>query len=470
MMKIIKIIIVLFIILNIFYHCDYENGSDTMDLRRVKNPDLIQNAGLSACFVSRIIQELEIMENIKGVLPDSFNVNLAPFLAAFVVLRIAQDIPEYQDLDMVDWLMTNYNFDLTAEWLELIETVSENFARDHAIFEKIKTAIKTDVSAMGVNISQEEFEPRIYDWPSSPAQESQGAGRVELPKIDRISTFSLREERFPEVISFKSPDCREITAAFNAGEEKVFALTTLPDGRLIAAGDLGVIKIWDLNNSRVQLINFEYPEEIVMEYLSVLGTGEIVSVDSNGDMYIWDINKLEVEIMPAVKDSGEQIIAVLPDLRLITVDSRNISERFSIWDAVKSKVINIPMPSLKGIHSVIELDDGRFAAARGGYALCIWDLETKQYKLLSPSGMDKLFVTMGMMHGARGLIKLPGDRIISAAENEIRIWDIKKQKLMTIRSQLLGNVNSMAFLSGNRLAVISMSGNEIKIIDLNGMR
>ena len=84
--------------------------------------------------------------------------------------------------------------------------------------------------------------------------------------------------------------------------------------------------------------------------------------------------------------------------------------------------------------------------------------------------MDKLFVTMGMMHGARGLIKLPGDRIISAAENEIRIWDIKKQKLMTIRSQLLGNVNSMAFLSGNRLAVISMSGNEIKIIDLNGMR
>lgn len=426
-------------------------------LRRVHLIPDYNTPGLTGEFIRRLMDDLNLRQAFEVALDRLYPNSRDPrrsltriYNGVGVILRIAQDLPQYQNRDLSEWLSSDYGgIDLNPVDLEVIEDVAEYLATDRSeLFETIRRSIDRLRLVYNYKPFVESFEIEDAEFISLGENDFKFREELILPQqILELNVF--KHEADPETtvskvaslgslvagdsivavlsggrVMSKTPqkgkiriwDLNNHKAYVLRGEKDISAVIYLPDGRLVTGDTLGMIRIWDFENNSVKIIEDEDRQYVTG--LAVTESGKLISTNSAGRINIWDLSARKVETI-AAQEAG--YLNILSDGRIVTVSMGNIK----IWDLDAKSVVLIkneesPLSSTANIITAFTvLPDGRLLSADYDGFIKLWDIKKSESSLLHHFSRRIYTFTL-----------LPDGRIVSTGEKDMAmlVWNLGRNE------------------------------------------
>jgi WD40 repeat protein len=197
----------------------------------------------------------------------------------------------------------------------------------------------------------------------------------------------------------------------------VLALAFSPDGKLLAFNDSeDNIYLWDLN-TRKQIRRLSVPQESIFS-VAFSPSGKLLAsanfLRNGSTLRLWEVVTGKMKL--AMFGSGA---VWSPNGKTLAWSSEG--EGIGLVEVATGKIrCQLKGQNKYGVNGVAFSPDGRRLASRGGYAVCLWGLDTgKQLRVLTG-------------HEARvsGVAFFPdGKRLVSAsADTTALVWDVAEEK------------------------------------------
>jgi len=449
-------------------------------LRRMRLSQVSNSSGLTKGFTEKIITELTLTQTFKNILAELYPKEAYLHgdiirICYGVILRIAQELPQYQDRDLFEWIRADYGgIELSLADFNVIEEVTEHLAAYRKIlFETIKHFIdrtklvysyKLDVDKFAVTeaevifLSESDF--KFSEANILPQQELELNITINTvdgeSAVSKITSFGnlVRNDRiiavFPDGrIMSKTPregkvriwDLNHKKVNVLRGVRDVSAVAFLPDGRFVTGNAAGVIKIWDFQSNRVAIIANAHAEYITN--LDLTSDGKLISIGVEGDIKIWNI---EAKKVSTINSQETYYLNVLPDGRFVTAGREDIR----IWDLDAGSVSTVKNAYIFNniIVAFIGLSNGRFLSYEFDGLISLWDIDKGEV-----SDIDSIYSNFG---GIESFTVLPSGRVISTGRGvPMLIWDLEHNEY---EQALFYDVRSVNIVGDNKIIVDYFKG------------
>jgi len=337
-------------------HSSKEMSFDFLVKNTVKIMDM-QNWAIVRRKVLFMQNEARNLELSDGITPGIF--------ATAVLLRIIQDIPAYEWLDIAEWIGIHKHRDMDAKDIDIIE----EFAGKFVLYRPELVGYIQDIFIKGEFCLN--FTPYTEDL-NVEVEEIGSYSLIHNEKKDmEVKSFEVKVESLDEFV-MPTPDYmpREIDSVIAAHQGTIDELVTLSDGRVVSAGRDGTIKVWDFKKREVSTIETGLGP---VHSLSELPDGGIACVSySRGGAIgtVWNLVEKKVYYIPS-NNANQRTIGFLSDTRSVV---HNIGSIF-VFDFEKDIVTSFEYHMWED-HFCADLSDGRIVLA-GDEVLKIYDLENK---------------------------------------------------------------------------------------------
>ena len=239
--------------------------------------------------------------------------------------------------------------------------------------------------------------------------------RTSLEKAKRYRTQLLYTSGYKQGLSGvlvaplldrSEPKILPKTQIFNGRVYDVTALAWSPDGRRIAAGSDGGVRVWDAVTGE-NVLSLEYGRWVLSVAWSPDGS-RIATASGDGGVRVWDAVTGE-ELLSLERGHWVDLVAWSPDGSRIATGS---AVGVRVWDAVTGEEL-LSLGYGRGVESVAWSPDGSRIATGSDDGVRVWDAVTGE-ELLS------------LEHGSRveSVAWSPdGKRIATASGDGVRVWD-----------------------------------------------
>lgn len=237
------------------------------------------------------------------------------------------------------------------------------------------------------------------------------------------------------------------------GGGPVRAVTVIPDGRVASGSDDGVVRIWDLERSRL-LGALEGHRGWVMA-LAALPDGRLASGSMDETLRLWDPRRAVAEAILEPHGGPVYAVAVLPDGRVLSGSDDGL---IRIWDVERGRSLGRLEGHRGPVMSLAALPDGRLLSGSMDETLRLWDPRR---------GVTE--VTLAGHHGAvMGIAVVPdGSGALTASfDQTLILWDLRQGSAVARMAGHFDAARAARILPDGRRAVTSFYDGSIRIWDL----
>lgn len=197
-------------------------------------------------------------------------------------------------------------------------------------------------------------------------------------------------------------------------------ITFSPDGETLASGELGVIRLFDINSGNQKTINT--PTGWVDD-LSYNPDGKsLVSITDDNAIYLWDVNTLQnKKTFDGPFEGYPTSVDFNPDGRIIATG--NMDNKVHLWHGPTGEYITAFSGHTSYIVSVVFSPDGKSitSAAEDG-TIRFWDIETGTLKNSLTGHIDTIYSVTFYPNGT--------ELISGNADGTLNVWNIKSRSLV----------------------------------------
>lgn len=238
---------------------------------------------------------------------------------------------------------------------------------------------------------------------------------------------------------------KNFTLISNEHKKRINCLLKTPEGTIISGGQLGEIKVWDLDNKK-STCTLEGHTSMIWE-LAYLGNDKLISVSDDNSAKIWNLKDKSSELLYKSKKQVSSVV-VLNNNKVVLASGKNVL-LFNLETKDQESVLDIQAWSL------LKLKNGDVAAGLCNgllYILKITDEIT--IKLKFPRGHNKII---------NNIIELENGKLVTCSdENDLIVWDISEPEGIYIIKAHNNLVTGLCLIEGNKFASVSKD-NSLKI-------
>mgnify|MGYP001085361777 CR=1 FL=1 len=191
------------------------------------------------------------------------------------------------------------------------------------------------------------------------------------------------------LIQVRSAETGALEGTYHLHSEWILDIAAQPDGWLVAsAGDDGLVQVWDMRDGRIvgTIDGFRQYYD-----LQLSPDGRMIAALELGSLYVWDMGTLELMHRLTLPDGYIRAYAFSPDSRLLAAGSCGaISEFYGcqyglihVWEVPSFSTASVFSGHSSGITELAFTPDGRWLASVDERThIYLWDLETREISLV----------------------------------------------------------------------------------------
>jgi RNA polymerase sigma factor (sigma-70 family) len=275
-------------------------------------------------------------------------------------------------------------------------------------------------------------------------------------------------------LALLDPSNGKVIRRFDNIREGVAAVGISKDGRVLAAGLGGVIRVWQLPSGREVSIDAGHQHWISEVDISEDGRTALTA-GGDGPVILWDLATGAEKLRLAGHQGEARSVTFLPGGKCIA--SAGTDQKVRIWDRATGRQLQEFEASPKGlVYALAVSPDGRLLAA-GDYTdgtIHIWDLAKRQLLHRVKVGDQ---IGLGVLHlgfGPSGKVLAVGETALNAMKARggedmrarIQLWDVATGNRLRQIPAHQYCVNSLAFSpDGQSLASTGWSDKSIRLWD-----
>lgn len=230
---------------------------------------------------------------------------------------------------------------------------------------------------------------------------------------------------------------KEITVISNDIKKRIDSLIKIPDGKIISGGQLGEIKMWDIENKKC-LLTLEGHTSMVWD-LKYLGNDKLISASDDNSSKIWNIKTKKMENLYKAKKQISSIVD-LGNNKLLLSSGKNVF-LFNLDTKDQECVIDI------AVWYLLKLKNGDIAAGLCNGLLYILEVTDEiKIKTKFPRGHKKIINL---------IIELENNKLVTSSdENDLILWDINDTESIYMIKGHNNLIKSLCLLEGNKFASV----------------
>lgn len=286
---------------------------------------------------------------------------------------------------------------------------------------------------------------------------------VDLVAYSRDGRFLASASRDHTVRVWDTRTGEEIMTPMRIGEHvQVWAVGFVPDNTCVAVcTSTGILRVQDIHTGRERLHCF-YGDVSAIKCAAISSDGALVAAGfSDGTVRIVDT---ETEGNPIILEGDIRSvdeIAFSPDVQLVVVVSRRKTVCF--WDCRSGQARWEPLSTADAIISLAISPDGKILAAGmdATGVIKVWDLESPAR---TPTVLQNKLFTPSLAFSPDGL------HLTAACLNDIRSWNWRTKREVTLLHGHSDEVNSVAYSHDGRYIASASRDRTIRVWDAGGSR
>ena len=197
------------------------------------------------------------------------------------------------------------------------------------------------------------------------------------------------------LIQVRSAETGALEGTYHPHSEWILDIAAQPGGWLVAsAGDDGLVQVWDMRDGRIvgTIDGFRQYYD-----LQLSPDGRMVAALELGSLYVWDMGTLELMHRLTLPDGYIRAYAFSPDSRLLAAGACGaISELYGcqyglihVWELPNFSTASVFSGHSSGITELAFTPDGRWLASVDERThIYLWDLETREISLVMRDWRD----------------------------------------------------------------------------------
>ena len=239
----------------------------------------------------------------------------------------------------------------------------------------------------------------------------------------------------------------------------VNSLVVSVDKRLFSGGADNLIKIWDVINDKLQLVEIftAHTGDVMKLIINPIGN-KLLSCSADKMIYMWDINNYKQIGEFEGHTASVTTVCISPDGKAMY--SGGDDKTIRIWNLNDSRSLPFLNGHTQSITRLAMTTDGKYLVSGSeDRTVIIWDTKKNLQKSVL-SGFD------GKISGLA--ITSDGLRLIVGTEGlKTTIWDLEKSSLLDFFQYSLANCRDLILVPGNQKVIIGYSDSLIRLWDIN---
>ena len=209
---------------------------------------------------------------------------------------------------------------------------------------------------------------------------------------------------------------KNFTLISNEHKKRINYLLKTPEGTIISGGQLGEIKVWDLDNKK-STCTLEGHTSMIWE-LAYLGNDKLISVSDDNSAKIWNLKDKSSELLYKSKKQVSSVV-VLNNNKVVLASGKNVL-LFNLETKDQESVLDIPIKLKfprghnKIINNIIELENGKLVTCSDENDLIVWDIS-------EPEG---IYIIKAHNNLVTGLCLIEGNKFASVSkDNQLKLYE-----------------------------------------------
>jgi WD40 repeat protein len=164
-----------------------------------------------------------------------------------------------------------------------------------------------------------------------------------------------------------------------SGDGPVWSLSFSPDGKPLAAGAVGTVKLWEVVTGKVRTTLAVHPDEVKAVAFAPRGDGLAFCVRKDASARLWDLRTRRVRAVFRVHTDWVYSLAFSPDGKVLATGGTD--DNLRLWDAATGKEAAAFRVRSAGVYCVAFSPDGKLLASGGDHGtLRLWQVATGKEK------------------------------------------------------------------------------------------
>jgi WD40 repeat protein len=311
--------------------------------------------------------------------------------------------------------------------------------------------------------------------------------KLEFPEGERCSyrfvafspdgkTLAAAGERpgWSGVVHLWDPATQHLRRTIDAGGGGGGRLAFSADSTLIAVGNRGCIRVWELASGKEVAGNGEAHQTEVTR-LTIAANGLVATASDDHTVRVWDASTGR-QRLKLTHDHWVRAVAVSPDgTRLV---SSSLDDTVRLWDLQTGREIyRLPGHGSQGGHRVVGFttDSKRFLSFGDDFYLRVWDVRTGKALLehkIRPTGIpvpeddaerDELQMLRLQSTMAQGTFAADGKELVLLAGNKVFFFDVETGKEVRQITAESSSWHPPAVSPDGKLLLVGGSGKPLQI-------